>query len=215
MTPSSPPAPFLPTRLALVVLFATAAALIILALTLQTAAVVAIDTRLLEAAAAVGSPAQHGAVLELTSLGSLWVIWLPALLFGMLLLRLGHRPSAALLWLAVATGALANRGLKELFGRTRPELFEWRTPYAGELAFPSGHSMNAMVAYLTLALVLARVLGPGRMRSVAVGACAMAVVLVGASRVYLGVHYPTDVIGGFLAGAAWVMVCALVVGRRA
>jgi undecaprenyl-diphosphatase len=212
--PLPPPHPHLGTRAGLTLLVLSTAAFLTLVAILPTAAVERLDTWLLLATNRTASPPLDGFALEVTSLGSVWVVWVALLAVGALLWERRHRASVVLLWSAVVSGVVVNVMLKSLFGRGRPELFEWRTPYAGHFAFPSGHSMNAMIAYFTLALVLARVLPRGWARWLATAGCALAIALVGSSRVYLGVHYPSDVLGGYLAGLGWAAACALLVDRR-
>jgi undecaprenyl-diphosphatase len=208
-----PPSVHIPMRAGAAIVALCFAGFLTLLVLLRAGALSRLDTGILQAMAATGSHAMHGAALEITSLGSAWVVWLAALVVGAIVHRMGHTSSAVLLWGAITGGVLLNWGLKMLFGRQRPEIFEWRTPYAGDLAFPSGHAMTAMVAYATLSLVMLRVLRPGPMRAFALGACALAVLSVGATRVYLGVHYPSDVLGGYLVGLGWAVGCALLVQR--
>jgi undecaprenyl-diphosphatase len=144
-----------------------------------------------------------GAALEVTSLGSIWVVWLSVFVTSVLFFNAGHRFSSLILWTALLGNLALNFLLKTVIGRSRPDLFEWRTPYAGEFAFPSGHSMTAMAVYATMAYLLARHTPDRRVRLLTTLACVLAILMVGASRVYLGVHYPTDVLAGFLVGLAW------------
>jgi undecaprenyl-diphosphatase len=150
-----------------------------------------------------------GAALEITSLGSVWVVWLSVFVASVLFWYQGHRASSFILWLALLGNLALNYALKTLIGRARPDLFEWRTPYAGEFAFPSGHSMTAMAVYATMTYLVARHMPDRRVRLLTTVAFGLAILMVGASRVYLGVHYPTDVLAGFLVGLAWAAFCAL------
>jgi undecaprenyl-diphosphatase len=199
---------------ALVVFVVCALGFAVLLVLLRADALVGFDTALLHAARAIDARTVDGIALEVTSLGSLWVVWLLVLVGSVVLREFGHRDSARLLWIALLGGAALNALLKSLFSRTRPDVFEWRTPYAAHFSFPSGHSMNAMVVYATIAFILARVLPPGPARTAGIAGCLTSIVLVGASRVYLGVHFPSDVIGGFLVGLAWVAACVMVMERR-
>ncbi len=152
-----------------------------------------------------------GAALEITSLGSIWVVWLTVFVASVLFWNAGHRSSSVILWLALFGNLALNFALKTVIARARPDLFEWRTPYAGEFAFPSGHSMTAMAVYGTMAYLVARHTPDRRVRLLTTLAFGLAILMVGASRVYLGVHFPTDVLAGFLVGMAWAAFCSLTV----
>ena len=102
-----------------------------------------------------------------------------------------------------------GRILKALFARERPEI----VPHLVEvhsLSFPSGHSMNSAIVYLTLAVLIARGYEERRTRSFVIGAAALLVLLIGVTRIYLGVHYPSDVLGGWTVGAAWALLTGLI-----
>ena len=108
---------------------------------------------------------------------------------------------------AIGLGALANSTVKLVVARPRPDL---ATPIVVEpgYSFPSGHSLSAMIAYGVIAVLVARSGLPGPMRAAIIGLLAVLVAVIGLSRVYLGAHYPTDVIGGWLMGVAWVTLFA-------
>jgi undecaprenyl-diphosphatase len=110
---------------------------------------------------------------------------------------------------ATISGAMVSMGLKNLFDRPRPD-FVPHLSHVYTSSFPSGHSMLAAVVYLTLGSLLAAVM-PNRNRKTYVLFVAILLTLfVGTSRVYLGVHYPTDVLAGWLAGLVWALVCWLI-----
>ncbi|WEG12584.1 phosphatase PAP2 family protein [Pullulanibacillus sp. KACC 23026] len=98
--------------------------------------------------------------------------------------------------------ALLNVLLKHLLLKPRPEVEH--LVYAGSYSFPSGHSMNAMVFYGFLAFLLMEFLGPIWAKWLTLLIAALFILLIGMSRVYLGVHYPLDIIGGYSAGLAWL-----------
>lgn len=122
------------------------------------------------------------------------------------------RRSEALVWLgAILGGRFLSIGLKLVFRRERPPALD-RLVFEDTYSFPSGHSVFAAVFFTMLAVELTRSL-PRRWpwaRAAAIAACVALALTVGASRVWLGVHYPTDVLGGLLLGAGWVLVVALV-----
>lgn len=122
-------------------------------------------------------------------------------------LYLDRKPRAA--WfviVAVGGGILLSSGLKELFDRARPDLVPHGS-YTYTASFPSGHSMLSAVAYLTLGALLARLQSRRVLKVYLLGVALVLTLLVGVSRVYLGVHWPTDVLAGWSAGAAWAILC--------
>ncbi len=127
---------------------------------------------------------------------------------ALFLLR-GWRRGAGLVLVTLAGAALLDVGLKELFARTRPQAFFDFYPAPESFSFPSGHSLFAVCFFGGIAVLLSHRL-QGRFPQVLVWAVAVgAILLIGISRVYLGVHYPTDVIGGFAVGIVWVASVAL------
>lgn len=113
--------------------------------------------------------------------------------------------------LAVTSGTLLSTLLKRGFDRPRPELVPHES-IVYSASFPSGHSMMAAVAYLTLAALLARIHPQPGLKAYLLSLALLISVLIGISRVYLGVHWPTDVLGGWTVGAAWAALCWLVYG---
>lgn len=154
----------------------------------------------------VGPPWLREVAIDVTALGSIVVLLMfAAVVVGFLLLQ-RRRRMALLVTVAVAGGMLLNTGLKHLFDRQRPtvvpHLREVTTP-----SFPSGHATASAVVYLTLGALLAGYVN-GRFTKGYCLAVAMGLTfLVGASRVYLGVHYPTDVLAGWSIGLVWALVC--------
>ncbi len=157
----------------------------------------------------IGPPWLEGAMRDITSLGSVSVLVLitAATIIYQLLIR---RPATALLmFVAVAGGQVLSSLLKVGVDRPRPELVSHLVTETS-LSFPSGHAMLSAVTYLTLGSLAARFL-PGRTIKVYVLSLAvLTTLLVGISRIYLGVHWPSDVLAGWCAGFAWAMLCWLV-----
>ena len=110
-------------------------------------------------------------------------------------------------------GDTFNRILKDAFHRPRPELFMLETPYARPVSasFPSGHATASMVLYLVLAYLLVRLGGKGVFRYVVLTIAGLLIVLIGVSRMYLGVHYPSDVLAGYVFGFCWAVFCAFII----
>ena len=160
----------------------------------------------------VGPPWVEEAVRDVTALGSIIVvIILSGAVLGYLLM-LGKRGPALLLLMSVAGGTALNDLLKYVFARPRPDLVLPATQVFTS-SFPSGHAAVSAVVYLTLGALLARD-APSVAGKIYVMAVAIFIVfLVGVSRVFLGVHYPTDVLAGWCIGSAWALTCWLAANR--
>jgi undecaprenyl-diphosphatase len=145
----------------------------------------------------------EGPMRLVTALGYYWVV-LPLLAAAVLAFYLkGWRLSATLLLVSTVGGFLLTTFLKGVFERARPELFD--SGYTASFySFPSGHAALAVGFYGTLTLILAyRLRGFARWAVAGVGV--LLVLLIGYSRLYLGVHYPTDVLAGYLAAPLWLI----------
>jgi undecaprenyl-diphosphatase len=143
---------------------------------------------------------------NITSLGSVIVVCLIAGAYvGYLLLR-GDRTSAILLLVSVLGGLVLNEVLKLIFDRPRPDL-ALPSIRVFSSSFPSGHAALSGVAYLTMGALATRNAPTAAVRAYVMGAAILLVFLVGTSRVYLGVHYPTDVLAGWCVGSAWAVAC--------
>lgn len=145
-------------------------------------------------------------ILEITFLGTGSVVTMVVAVAALFLWLNRHRYSAALLLVATIGGILFNSLLKVGFGRPRPQIFEWGS-HALSASFPSGHAMSAAVVYGTVAYLAARLQKKHWHRVVTMAAAATLIVLIGATRLYLGVHYPSDVIAGIIIGLAWAAFC--------
>jgi undecaprenyl-diphosphatase len=143
---------------------------------------------------------------DLTALGGTAVLTLVTLAAIGYLLIDGKRGAALLVTISVGGGAVLSSLLKGMFARPRPELVA-HLMEERSFSFPSGHAMLSAVTFLTLGALLARVQPRRRLKAYLIGLAFMATLIVGASRVYLGVHWPTDVLAGWCAGAAWAMLC--------
>lgn len=145
--------------------------------------------------------------LEITALGNGATLILVVLLAGIFLWISRHRFSVLLLAIAVIGGQAMNALLKDAFNRPRPTVVEHATEVAS-YSFPSGHAMAATVAYGTVAYLVGR-LEPTRVQRLTTWTVAVVIILlIGLTRIYLGVHYPSDVLAGFVAGAAWTAFVA-------
>ena len=143
---------------------------------------------------------------DITGLGGIGILTFITLAVAGFL-ALDRKSHAALFVLvAVGGGMLLSTGLKIGFDRPRPDLVSHGT-IVYTASFPSGHSMLAAVTYLTLGALLARVQARLVLKLYLLGLAILLTVSVGASRVYLGVHWPTDVLAGWAVGAAWALFC--------
>jgi undecaprenyl-diphosphatase len=144
----------------------------------------------------------YGPMLFVTALGYYWVV-LPLLVVALYsFYRAGAKISAALLLIATVGGLVLTTVLKSVFQRARPEFFD--SGYTASLySFPSAHATIAVGFYGTLTLLVAWRL-KGFWRWVVAVTGVVLVLLIGFSRLYLGVHYPTDILAGFLAAPLWV-----------
>jgi len=139
---------------------------------------------------------------DFTALGGVAVLTLITLVaFVYLLLRRKFR-AAVFTLAAVAGGMLLSTVLKIGFARPRPDIVPHES-IVYTASFPSGHAMLSAVTYLTLAALLSRVHANNMMKAYLMMVAVFVTLLVGISRVYLGVHWPTDVLAGWTAGAAW------------
>jgi undecaprenyl-diphosphatase len=176
----------------------------------------ALDTAILLALRVPGDPADplgpgwfEELARDITALGGVGVLTLLTLAVAGLFWLQGHGRSMVLVLVSVAGGLLLSTLFKEAFDRPRPDL----VPHAATVytsSFPSGHSMMAAVTYLTLAVMYARIEPRHAVKVYLFAIACLVILLVGASRVYLGVHWPTDVLAGWLAGTTWALLCWLI-----
>jgi undecaprenyl-diphosphatase len=145
-------------------------------------------------------------MVEITFLGTGTVVIMSVGISAMFLSLTGHRYSALLLLVSTAGGLVLNNLLKLGFGRPRPQIFAWVQP-AASWSFPSGHAMSAAVVYGTVAYLAARLQQRRLHRILTFGLAGLLIVAISVSRLYLGVHYPSDVIAGVIIGLAWAGFC--------
>ena len=145
-------------------------------------------------------------MIELTALGNWTVVGMVGAVAALFLTLTRHKHSAALLVISTAGGVVINGALKAAFSRPRPEIFEWQT-LATSSSFPSGHATAAALVYGTVAYLAARLHKRRWARFLTMFGALVFIFLVSASRVYLGVHYPSDVLGGVISGLAWAAFC--------
>jgi undecaprenyl-diphosphatase len=151
----------------------------------------------------------HEVGRDLTAMGGIAVLTLMiSAVVGYLLLRQAH----GAMWLVICAtlgGLIVSTLLKGLFERERPSLVP-HLSHVSSSSFPSGHSMLSAVVYLTLGALLGRLVEGNILKAYFLFVGLTLTTLVGLSRVYMGVHYPTDVLAGWSAGLAWAVLCWLI-----
>ena len=157
----------------------------------------------------IGPRWMHEAGRDLTALGGVMVLSL--FTFGVAGYLLMVRKYHAMWLVIIATfgGLIVSTILKRSFDRDRPDI----VPHLSHVytsSFPSGHSMLSAVVYLTLGSLLARLAPNYKVKLYFIGLALFLTSLVGVSRVYMGVHYPTDVLAGWTAGCVWATLCYIV-----
>lgn len=142
---------------------------------------------------------------DATALGGLGVLTFIAVVAVIYLIMARKGRAAVFVAASIAGGITVSLVLKAGFDRPRPDL----VPHGSIVyttSFPSGHSMMSALVYLTLGALLARLQPERRLKVFVIGVAIVVTFAVGVSRVYLGVHWPTDVLAGWAAGAAWAML---------
>lgn len=156
----------------------------------------------------------RAAMLDLTALGDVTTLALVVAFAAGLLITLKQGRLALFLVLQCLAGALVMSLLKNWFGRARPAVIEHWASY-GSASFPSGHAANSAIVYLSIAVLIAGI-APNRVSRVYVSAAAaLLVVAIGISRLYLGVHWPSDVLAGWAFGGGWALLCWIFAWRFA
>jgi membrane-associated phospholipid phosphatase len=183
------------------------AIVVALVMLIDGGAVRGIDQAVIGAVRARALVAPLGWLGTATELGSTW--WVAILAAAVALVEIAARR----LWLGLAAAgtiglaSLANSAIKIVVERPRPDQLPPLVVEPG-YSFPSGHSLSAMVAYGVIAVLVARTSLPAWLRVVAIAGLGTLIGVVGLSRVYLGAHYPSDVVGGYLVGLAGVVIFA-------
>jgi undecaprenyl-diphosphatase len=178
-----------------------------------------VDTRILLAFRKADDPSRpigpqwvENSLLDVTALGGPTVLGLVVVsVAGFLLLQTRYHTALVVLATA-ASGEIANMAMKNLFLRPRPTI----VPHLRDVSstsFPSGHAMESAIIYLTLGAMLMRLAERRITKIYCIGIAVFMTLLVGISRVYLGVHYPTDVVAGWMFGFFWASLCWIVARR--
>jgi undecaprenyl-diphosphatase len=151
-------------------------------------------------------PLVQQSMLEVTALGTGVVVAMVIFVAALFLWLNKHKHSAVLLLVANFGGMVLNNLLKLGFDRPRPQVFKWGT-YAASSSFPSGHAMSSVIVYGTVAYLAARLQQRRASRALTLTFAALIILLICASRMYLGVHYPSDIAAGLIIGLAWAGFC--------
>ncbi len=166
----------------------------------------AFDDAVMQWIGAHRSPGIQSMMLEITALGTGTVVAMIVLVSGMFLWLNHHKHSAILLVAATLGGIVLDNLLNIGFNRPRPHAFEWGTT-AMSSSFPSGHAMSSTIVYGTVAYLAGRLQRDARSRVLTFSFAAILILLISSSRLYLGVHYPSDVLAGIVVGLAWAGFC--------
>ena len=161
-----------------------------------------------------GPPALLEAVRDWTALGGVLLRNLFAALTIAALLLVRLRREASLLAATILSGWVVNTVIKAAVGRPRPTIVS-HLAEAGGSSFPSGHSFNSAVVYMGIALALASLSARRPVRWSMIAGAALVTALIALSRVWLGVHYPSDAIAGWLGGTAWALTASALLHRPA
>ena len=157
----------------------------------------------------IGPAWVESALVDITAIGGPTVLTLVVLaVIGFLVLQRRYHSAVAIL-LTAASGEILNAAMKSMFLRPRPSVVP-HLRAAFETSFPSGHAMQSAIIYLTLGAMLMRLSDRPVTKIYCCTVAMLATFLVGLSRVYLGVHYPTDVLAGWIVGLLWASLCWLI-----
>lgn len=154
------------------------------------------------------SPALTSAMRFVTTLGSTQTLVVLGLCACVVFFAAGWRRDAVLFVVTMAGASALNFALKLSFGRARPETF-FDTPLPASYSFPSGHALLSLCFYGALAVAVAPRLRHKSARAAVWASAGLLAALIGFSRIYLGVHYPSDVVAGYAAALVWVILVAL------
>ncbi|UFU01219.1 phosphatase PAP2 family protein [Radiobacillus kanasensis] len=166
------------------------------------------DSFIIEALKIMETDALDLVMLFITELGSVWFLTICSILVILILwLRSKDGWGIAAFFLAIAGGGTITRVLKQHYDRGRPSI----NPEidAVGFSFPSGHSMGSLIFYGFMIYLLLKSRNPKSIKWALISISSTLIFLIGFSRVYLGAHYPSDVLAGYLAGTAWLMLCIL------
>jgi undecaprenyl-diphosphatase len=156
----------------------------------------------------IGPSWVHEMVRDITALGSFSLLSLVVVGVCAYLVMVRLKAAALLLIVSVLGGTLLSTFLKMGYNRPRPDLTAMSEQFTA--SFPSGHAMLSAVTFLTIGAILARLAPRRNLKIFAIVGAVFLTLIVGFSRLYMGVHYPSDILAGWCLGAAWAMVCSAI-----
>lgn len=165
-----------------------------------------LDTVILQTIRQMHTPLLDQIMMGITALGDPWFLTVVGMSMVFLLLFQGWKIGAIAIGVALGGVALLNHLLKYIFGRHRPDLWE-RIVDVSFNSFPSGHAMISLVVYGIIAYWLSAHFRPWQ--GLIIPAAIVLIIAIGFSRLYLGVHWPTDIVAGYAAGLVWLVACIL------
>jgi undecaprenyl-diphosphatase len=163
-----------------------------------------LDREVLTRVIAMRTPTLNGVAVDVTALGSVTVVTLVVTVAAVCFALGRHWSSVVQLIFGSVGGAMISSMLKQVLERERPPAVG-RLVHVSSFSYPSGHSLVSACAYITLAIVVARLVKSRRPRVAAFALAMFLALIIGASRAYLGVHYPTDIAAGLLIGTGWAL----------
>jgi undecaprenyl-diphosphatase len=166
-----------------------------------------VDSAILHAVMRMRTPWLTSTAIDVTALGSITLVVLFSVFTLVVLLVLRDRLGALQLLAASVGAGILTLVTKDIIERTRPEQTQQLIVVSG-FSYPSGHSLSTCALYLTIAIIASRYIRHLGAKAAIFLAVSAVVLMVGASRVYLGVHYATDVVSGISLGAAWALLLA-------
>lgn len=155
----------------------------------------------------IGPPWIEQALRDVTALGGVTVLTMFTFIVCIYLWIVGEWKLSLFAFVAVASGTIVTFALKDVFDRPRPQLVPHILVSVSSYSFPSGHAMASAIVYLTLGAMLTESQPRWRIKAYVMAVALLLTFAIGTTRVFLGVHYPTDVLAGWAAGFAWAYAC--------
>ena len=155
----------------------------------------------------IGPAGLHNVLRDLTALGSEVVLALISVVVCVFLVEAGRKDLGLFAGVAAAGGGIMNYALKNVFDRPRPSLVPHVLADPASYSFPSGHAMASAAIYLTLGAIVAEFAKTWKLKAYVMTVAVVLTLVIGATRVFLGVHYPTDVLAGWALGFLWAYGC--------